>query len=67
MCVCVLKEEWLGRDMFSLQPSGQLLNVPGRKCANVDESELGEGAFVFYWRIVKVRQKMIARASQQLM
>lgn len=35
-----------GRDMFSLQPSGQLLNVPGGKCASVDESELGEGAFV---------------------
>lgn len=35
-----------GRDMFSLQPSGQLLNVPGGKCASVGESEIKEGAFV---------------------
>ena len=35
-----------GRDMFSLQPSGQLLNVPSGKCANVGGSEIKDGAFV---------------------
>ena len=35
-----------GRDMFSLQPSGQLLNIPGGKCANVGGSEIKDGALV---------------------
>ena len=35
-----------GRDMFSLQPNGQLLHVPGGNCVSVGESETKEGAFV---------------------
>ena len=35
-----------GRDLFSLQPGGQLVNVPSGKCVSVSESEIKEGAFV---------------------
>ena len=30
-----------GRDVFALQPSGQLLNVPSKRCASVDEPKEG--------------------------
>ena len=35
-----------GRDLFSLQPGGQLVNVPSGKCVRVSESEIKEGAVV---------------------
>ena len=37
-----------GRDLFSLQPGGQLLNVPGGKCASVGKSEVTEGSVVSF-------------------
>ena len=33
-----------GRDVFALQPSGQLLNVPSNRCASADESKEGARA-----------------------
>ena len=35
-----------GRDMFTLQASGQLLHVPGGNCVSVGENEIKEGALV---------------------
>ena len=35
-----------GRDLFSLQPGGQLMNVPSGKCMSVSENEVKEGALV---------------------
>lgn len=35
-----------GRDLFTLQPGGQLANVPSGKCVSVIETEVKEDAFV---------------------
>ena len=37
-----------GRDLFSLQPGGQLLNVPGGKCVSVGKNDDTEGAVVSF-------------------
>lgn len=37
-----------GRELFSLQPGGQLLNVAGGRCASVGKDEVTEGAVVHF-------------------
>ena len=37
-----------GRDLFSLQAGGQLLNVAGGKCVGMDGGEAIEGYRVYY-------------------
>ena len=54
-----------GRDLFSLQPGGQLLNVPGGKCAGVGKKDVAEGAAVSFvecdgacgWLVFNARER----------